>query len=486
VELIQRESESLGLHLNHSKCEVISRSDTSTKFNNLKNFKPVNPKAPSLLGSLLSDSEALEQTLESHCKSLSLAITRLGGIGRHDTLILLRNSLSHPKLLHTLRCCPCVDHSLLKVFDSLLWTGLEIVLNLSLADSHWAQASLPVKAGGLGIRLATLLALPAFLASAAGTCCLQSTMLGGLQIPDDEQYVTLRYRWCTEYSSPCPDDISAHKQSVWDKPIIHRETSSLIDSFSQDYDKARFRSVVALHSSNWLLALPITTCGLRLDNEAVRVAMGLRLGVNICEPHECRCGTMVKANGSHGLSCSLGPGRAARHAKLNELICMSLVRAGIPATKEPTDLSRTDGKRPDDLKLIPWWMGRALFLDATVADTLAASYLPSLLVAAAATAEQAADRKCAKYDVLSKTYHFLPVACETLGLINNSGHLFIAELGRCLSRLTGDMRKTSHLYQRISITIQRFDYCFPRFFCIAGSCRGLGLLCLNVSQNYFV
>ena len=43
VELIERESESLGLRLNHSKCEVISRIDT--KFNNLKNFKPVKPDA---------------------------------------------------------------------------------------------------------------------------------------------------------------------------------------------------------------------------------------------------------------------------------------------------------------------------------------------------------------------------------------------------------------------------------------------------------
>src|SRR6218665_2625530 len=136
VELIERESGSLGLHLNHSKCEVISRSDTSTKFYNLKNFKPVNPKAASLLGSPLSDSEALEQTLEFHCKSLSLAITMLGGIGKHDALILLRNSLNHPKLLYTLRCCPCVDHPFLKAFDNLLRTGLEIVLNLSLADSH--------------------------------------------------------------------------------------------------------------------------------------------------------------------------------------------------------------------------------------------------------------------------------------------------------------------------------------------------------------
>src|SRR6218665_1437141 len=151
---------------------------------------------------------------------------------------------------------------------------------------------------------------------------------------------------------------------------------------------------------------------------------------------------MVKANGFHGLSCSLGSGRTARPANLNELICRSLVRAGIPATKEPTGLSRTDGKRPDGLTLIPWRTGCALIWDATVTDTLAASYLPSTSVAAAAAAEQAADRKCAKYVFLSKTYHFVSLACETLGPINNSGYLFITELGRYLSRLTSDTRET--------------------------------------------
>src|SRR6218665_3867326 len=96
-------------------------------------------------------------SLTARAYHYSLAITRLGGIGKHDALILLRNSLSHPKLLYTLRCCPCVDHPLLKAFDNLLRTGLEIVLNLALADSHWAQASLPVRAGGLGIRRVTLM-----------------------------------------------------------------------------------------------------------------------------------------------------------------------------------------------------------------------------------------------------------------------------------------------------------------------------------------
>jgi len=32
-------------------------------------------------------------------------------------------------------------------------------------------------------------------------------------------------------------------------------------------------------SGDWLCALPVTSCGMRLDDEAVRVAIGLRLGL---------------------------------------------------------------------------------------------------------------------------------------------------------------------------------------------------------------
>src|SRR6218665_112606 len=39
------------------------------------------------------------------------------------------------------------------------------------------------------------------------------------------------------------------------------------------------------HAGDLLNALPITACGLRLDDEDVRIAVGLRLGAAICEPH---------------------------------------------------------------------------------------------------------------------------------------------------------------------------------------------------------
>jgi len=42
----------------------------------------------------------------------------------------------------------------------------------------------------------------------------------------------------------------------------------------------RYLASVAPHSGDWLLALPIANCGLRLEDEAVRVAVGMRLGLS--------------------------------------------------------------------------------------------------------------------------------------------------------------------------------------------------------------
>ena len=138
-------------------------------------------------------------------------------------------------------------------------------------------------------------------------------------------------------------------------------------------DKARLLAISAPHSSDWMFALPVSSRGLRLDNEAVRVAVALRLGLEMCEPHQCPCGTMVDARGTHGLSCGKSAGRGVRHQQLNDLVYRALRRADIPAAKEPAGLVRTDGKRPDGLTLIPWREGRCLSWDVTIVDTLAVS-----------------------------------------------------------------------------------------------------------------
>ena len=72
--------------------------------------------------------------------------------------------------------------------------------------------------------------------------------------------------------------------------------------------KATFLAATSHHSGDWLVALPITSCGLRMDNEAVRVAVSLRLGLNLCAPHTCQCGSPVDAWGIHALVCKHASG----------------------------------------------------------------------------------------------------------------------------------------------------------------------------------
>ena len=57
-----------------------------------------------------------------------------------------------------------------------------------------------------------------------------------------------------------------------------------------------------------------------------------------------------------------------------------------------------------------------------------------------------------------QAYTFVPLAFETLEPINVKGVEFLQELGRRLIDIcSDDNRQTSFLFQRISITLQRFN-----------------------------
>ena len=99
------------------------------------------------------------------------------------------------------------------------------------------------------------------------------------------------------------------KQSAWDKPIIAADLAVIKSHFFDSFNTARLLAVSAPYSGDWLHALPLATCGLKLDNKAIRIAVGLRLGISLCEPHQCPCGKLVDARGTHGLSCKRGEAR---------------------------------------------------------------------------------------------------------------------------------------------------------------------------------
>ena len=155
-----------------------------------------------------------------------------------------------------------------------------------------------------------------------------------------------------------------------------------------EVDVARMKAAGALHAGDWLNASPTTAVGLRLSDEAIRVAVGYSLGSVTCQPHTCICGNKVDARGLHALSCRKSTPRHIRHSQLNDQIWRAVRKAQIPAVKVPLDLTREDGKRPDGATLIPWAQGKPLSRDVKVPDT----YAPSHLANTSLTASTAADK----------------------------------------------------------------------------------------------
>jgi len=73
--------------------------------------------------------------------------------------------------------------------------------------------------------------------------------------------------------------------------------SQLESGLADARQRATFLAASAPHSGDWLAAFPIAACGLCLDDEAVRAAVALRLGLKVCVPHTCPCGQSVDAWG---------------------------------------------------------------------------------------------------------------------------------------------------------------------------------------------
>ena len=96
---------------------------------------------------------------------LKLAADRLRLIPAHDSLILLKASCGSPKLTHILRSLSCANHNIILDIDATLPSYLINISYVNIINMQWQQASLQIKAGGLGIKNKKFTASPAFFAS---------------------------------------------------------------------------------------------------------------------------------------------------------------------------------------------------------------------------------------------------------------------------------------------------------------------------------
>jgi len=70
-------------------------------------------------------------------------------------------------------------------------------------------------------------------------------------------------------------------QKAWDGLASANQVTRILSGTSSDTDKARFLAASSPHTGDWLHAPPIASVGLRLSDEAVRVAVAHRWGARL-------------------------------------------------------------------------------------------------------------------------------------------------------------------------------------------------------------
>ena len=207
--------------------------------------------------------------------------------------------------------------------------------------------------------------------------------------------------------------------------------------------------------SQWLNIVPCKNLGLKLDDQQLRISIGLRLGANTCFAHTCYSGRRVERDGLHGLSCTKSAGRFSRHATLNYLKKQTLGSLDLPSMLERRGLYRIDDKHQDGVTMIPWEMGKQLVLDVTVVDALAPGHPVLFLCNPGTSTTEAETRKIGKYrKLIDNGYIFQPVALDVQGSSGESSEIFITRVCNMLCRSQDYQRAGSFLKQRISMTLQ--------------------------------
>ena len=265
-----------GLHLNLTKCELFWPSGDF--FPNLPtDIKRVT--SLELLGSpLWGDDIFFNDFLSSRMGKVALTQEKLSLLDDPQVeLHLLRSCLSSCKIIHLLLTVPfTILKPFLLQFDHNLRSCLGRIMQCSLFDTSWRQASLPFRLGGLGLRESAFSASPAFLGSCNSVRELASTLLSvdinQLSFPNEEDAATLLSESGISSGHLLFSASQKDLQAKLDKHLF----DDLFASFGI-HDQARLTALShpSGTSSGWLKAIPRVSLGLAIPGP--EFVIGLRI-----------------------------------------------------------------------------------------------------------------------------------------------------------------------------------------------------------------
>lgn len=516
--LIPRLSE-IGLHLNNRKCRIFMNGLTDVRLVStleqgiLSNFT-VCHDGITVLGAPVGKDAFVMKACEDvllEVKSKFSAITSLGNAQIGHALCRLCCIPTLTFLMRTVE--PRLMLNVAKSCDQLVLAYMQGLLHREPVQGNpYVQATLPIRLGGLGLRLPSTIVCPAYLGS---WCACWSSVFGDW--PVLKHVNTLQQKWGLEigiipYLSavdaafmslaniPVPADATltapsmetgdGSGQAVYDytnlkKLLVAGRNSKVQQHFTRRSEswthaqllggmdamgRTRLLSCSGIGASGWLTAIPF--CGsLTLSNEEFCTAALLRLGLPIpacVSAGSCVCGKPMDDLGRHALVCSKAGWLQRRHDNLRDTFVDILKSAGLSTKIEVIGLFGENSERADIL-VHRYVDGRPLLLDITVTTPHTSVENTGASDGQGHSARSREQQKDKKYRLSARNngYLFEPLAFETFGLIGKQAWGVLEQTAKIagseVSLRQGVPFPTfvhsflHHAAQRLSVCLQKFN-----------------------------
>ena len=355
-----------------------------------------------------------------------------------------------------------VDHrahkSLMQRFDEAIRRCFERIIGTSLSNHQWAQATLPVSMGGVGLRSALLHSAGAFTSSYCDSSSIIEDIIGKTKPFQDEELLSLINSLAGEQYSM--ESIQLASQKSISHAIDNKFEKEIVHNVEDTRVKARLKAVSMKHAGDWLNTVPVKALGLHLRPLEFITAIKYHLGVKVY-PAAGPCIACTEDSdqfGDHSVGCAKEGERIYRHNSLRDVLYTTAKQACLSPAKEENSLLPGSDAKPADVFIPGWVNGRDAAFDVSV------SPLQSQLIQKASEENGSAASKRFK-DKMNK-YHtscdmegiqFYPIIVETFGGWHPESEAQIRNLGDQLaSRTGGDTDETCrHLFQRLSILLAR-------------------------------
>ena len=314
-------------------------------------------------------------------------------------------------------------------------------------NKKWEQANLPVHMQGVEVRSVACWQLQPFWLRLQ-QCSRPKTpfspsLLNSVHGEEDPSVKSAMLVWTKTSQSTVLVNALKHIKKAWNSPMTATVYQKLLaDSSNTSTDATRLRAVASAHAKDWLHAATITAVGLRLSNEAIRVAVSHRLGSTTWQHHTCICEAAVDANDY--MDSPAGRVLRVKYVTHNwTTLCGELLKSAIPGSEITSWTIAIGWQETRRSHAHPMDKGQASRGDVTIPNKYAHSYI-SDTATTAQTELRKQDGEVPRFGKNSPVYF----NCNwTGGAWNEKTVEFITEVGIRITEVTKEKQETRFLFR---------------------------------------